>query len=187
MMLPEDTKLLVMCEGTNEKTVMEMLVDYGCLTFSRDDLLNLQVFHARQIDKSTAVKTALNLYSGKVKVIRIGDALTDRLDIPKDYRDRVDADSIEKYCTKPELEILLIISEGLESEFDKVKGGKKRTSPKDFCKKNIMYNKMRYDNSSEFYMDYYGDDINKLVNAIKRYKSIHKQGKEVLYLADLLK
>ena len=50
-----------------------------------------------------------------------------------------------------------------------------------------MYNKMRYDNSSEFYMEYYGDDISKLVNAIKRYKSIHKQGKDELYLADLLK
>ena len=166
---------------------MDILVDKDCLVFSRNDLLNLQVFHARQIDKSTAIKTALNLYSGKVKIIRIGDALTDKLTIPKYYKEKIYTDSVEKYCTKPELEILLIISEGLESEFDKVKGGKKRTSPKDFCKKNIVYNKMRYDNSSEFYMDYYGDDINKLVNAIKRYKSIHKQGKEELYLADLLK
>ena len=34
-------KLLVMCEGPNEKAVVDMLLDAGCLEFSEDDLVGL--------------------------------------------------------------------------------------------------------------------------------------------------
>ena len=36
-------KLLVMCEGPNEKAVVDMLLDAECLEFTRDDLVNLTV------------------------------------------------------------------------------------------------------------------------------------------------
>ena len=42
-------KLLVMCEGPNEKAVVDMLLDAGCLEFSEDDLVGLTVYHARQL------------------------------------------------------------------------------------------------------------------------------------------
>lgn len=179
-------KLLIMCEGPNEKAVIDLLLDADRLTFSRDDLLNLTPFHARQINSSAAVKTALNLYPGEVKVLRVGDSMTDRLVIPKEYRGKIVGE--EKYCTKPELEMLLIIAEGLAGEFEKVKSGKKRTSPKSFSKEHIIYNHTRYDNSTQFYVDYFGSDIDKLVAAIKTYrqtKGSHK--KDEGYLADLLK
>lgn len=92
---------------------------------------------------------------------------------------------MEKYCTLPELEMLLIISEGLVQEFDKVKS---KVSPKAFAKKNIRFNRVRYDNSTQFYRDYYGENYEKLVHAIREYKQIkgsHK--KDELYIADLLK
>lgn len=102
------TKLLVMCEGPNEKMIMDVLLDNNCLTFSRDDLLGLNVYHARQITKSAQVRTELNIYPGEVEVLRIGDKQNDKLVIPKDYKGKIT--KVSKYCTKPELEMLLIIA-----------------------------------------------------------------------------
>ena len=90
----------------------------------------------------------------------------------------------EKYCTKPELEILLIISEGLYDQYEKVKS---KMKPKDFAKQNIKLGKKRYNNSTQFYRDYYGNNVDSLVSAIivyRRKKGTHK--KDELYLADLL-
>ena len=102
-------KYLVMCEGPNELEIIRMLLEHDKLVFSEDDLLNLVPYHARQIGNNAAVKTALNLYPGDVQVLRIGDKLSDELKIPRAYKSKIK--DIKKYCTKPELEMLLIISE----------------------------------------------------------------------------
>ena len=61
--------------------------------------------------------------------MRIGDVQNENLKIPTDYREKITA--VEKYCTKPEIEMLLIIAEGLVKEFEKTKS---TVSPKDFAK-----------------------------------------------------
>ena len=112
-------KYLIMCEGPNELEIIRILLEHDKLIFTEDDLLNLVPYHARQIENNAAVKTALNLYHGDVEVLRIGDKLNDELKIPKEYKRKIT--DIRKYCTKPELEMLLIISEKKYSEFEKVK------------------------------------------------------------------
>lgn len=176
-------KLLIMCEGPNELEIVRILLENDMLLFTKDDLLNLVPYHARQISNSAAVKTALNLYSGEVDVLRIGDKLNETLKIPKEYKGKIK--SIEKYCTKPELEMLLIISENQTSEFEKVK---LKTSPKVYSKEHIIYNRVRYNNSTIFYRNYYGQRIDLLVAAIKQYKKLKgKHQKDEKYLADLLR
>lgn len=177
-------KILIMCEGPNELAIIKLLLENNKFKFTYDDLVTLTPFHARQLTSSTAVKTALNIYQGKFVIYRIGDTLTDKLQIPREYANRIT--TVEKYCTKPELEMLLIISEGLEKEFNKVKS---TISPKDFAKTHIKCNRKKYNNSTAFYVDYYGDNIETLVSAITKYKQshrgAHKNGE--LYLSDLLK
>jgi hypothetical protein len=85
--------------------------------------------------------------------MRIGDKQTDRLVIPADFKEKIC--EIVKHCTLPELEMLLIISEGLDKEYEKVKSS---VRPKAFAKEHIWCNQRRYDNSSQFYRDYYGSD-----------------------------
>lgn len=122
-------KLLIMCGGPNELKIINILLENEKLVFSSDDLLGLVPYHARQIKSSAAVKAALNLYPDEVHVLRIGDGQNERLEIPSEYKDKITL--VEKYCTKPELEMLLIISEELADEYEKVKSKmKSKHSPR---------------------------------------------------------
>lgn len=178
-------KLLVMCEGPNEKAVVDMLLDAESLEFTRDDLVNLTVYHARQLT-APIIKTALSIYTGEFAVYRIGDSMAEQLPIPADYQGRFMG--ARKFCTKPELEMLLLIAEGKEVEFEKVKAGKRKMKAKDFCKANVVHNRKRYDNSTQFFKDYFGSDIETLVKVIRKYKQSHgAHKKDEEYLADLLK
>jgi len=124
-------KLLVMCEGPNEREVINILLEHDLLEFTEDDLLGLTTYHAKQIKSSAQVRTELNIYPGKVK---------------------------------------------------------SDTKPKTFAKQHIRCGRKRYDNSTAFYREYFGNNVNLLVQSIleyKRLKGTHK--KDELYLADLLR
>lgn len=176
-------KWLFMCEGPNEREVINILLEHHCLEVSEDDLLGLTPYHARQITTSAQVRTELNLYPGEVILCRIGDSQNEKLKIPADYKEKIV--EVRKYCTKPELEMLLIIAENLYSEYEKVKSN---TKPKDFAKQRIYCGRKRYDNSTAFYRTYFGENFNLLVYAIREYKRLKgSHRKDELYLADLLK
>lgn len=176
-------KYLIMCEGPNELEVIKILLRHGCLKFTEDDLLGLIPYHARQIKSSGIVQTALNIYPGEVTILRIGDKLNEQLKIPREYQQKIK--SVEKYCTKPELEMLLIISEGLTKEFEKIKS---KERAKFFAKKHIKCGRRPYKNDTSFYTEYYDNNPELLVQSIKEYSHIKgSHGKDEHYLAELLK
>ena len=177
-------RILLMCEGQNEEVLLNCLLDANALCFTRDDLIGRRPYPVRQLDNPT-IKSEL-LHNGKpVKVYRVGDTQNDKISIPTNLRHIVSNKEIYKYCTKPELEILLIINEGLESKYEKVKSS---CTPKEFAKGNIKYNGRKYDQSSDFLKEYYGSSNTKsLISNIKRYKAYKRHRKGELYLADLLK
>lgn len=177
-------KRLIMCEGPNELEIVRILLENDALIFGEDDLLGLTPYFARQIEKNKQVLTALMMYpNNDVLVMRIGDTQRDALKIPKDAKDKILC--TEKYCTKPELEMLLIISEGLTNEFEKTKS---TVSPKEFAKSHIRCGRRKYNNDTRFYREYYGSDCDKLTSAIRKYKETRKNHqKGELYLADILK
>ncbi len=177
-------KYLIMCEGPNERQVIDILLDNSLMIFGRDDLLGLVPYHARQINSSGQVKTALNMYPGNdVIVLRVGDKQNEVLRIPAVYRHKIQ--DVCKVCTRPELEVLLIIAEGMWQEYYKVKS---RMSAKEFAKTHIRLGSKRYDNSTVFYHEYFGGDAEKLVYCIREYKRLHKtHSSDEAYLADFLK
>lgn len=176
-------RTLIMCEGPNELAIVRILINSGLFIYSESDLLGLTPFHARQISTSGQVKAELNQYNDKVEIIRIGDKQSDTLKIPAEYKDKII--SVKKFCTKPELEILLIIAEGLWDEYIKVKS---KVKPKEFAKKNISINGKRYDNSTEFYNLYFADRQRLLCDVIRKYHKLNKShAKDEGYLAELLK
>ena len=175
-------KYLIMCEGTNEKTIIKMLLEYKKLIFTEDDLINLEVYHARQF--VPYITSEVKHYSGEIIVIRIGDKQSDILKIPPEISHQISSKNIYKCRTSFELEILLIINEGLYKEFLKVKS---KISAKEFAKSYIKYNGKAYDGSCEFWEQYYSKRINTLVKNIKECKRLTKINKNEIYLADLLK
>ena len=178
-------RILLMCEGLNEEVLLNCLLDANALKFTRDDLIGRRPYPIRQLNNPT-IKSELKHYGMSVKIYRVGDKQKDKLIIPQDLKSIVSNSEIYKYCTKPELEMLLILNEGLEKEYEKVKSSQ---SPKVFAKKNIKYNGKMYDQSSEFLLEYYGSyNVKCLISNIKKYKKYKRQhGKDELYLADILK
>lgn len=175
-------KILIMCEGPNELKIVNLLLDNNKLKFTRDDLLDMRPFHARQLT-SPQLKPALDAYHGDIEIYRIGDKMSDALKVPKELLPVIKSQA--KFCTKPELEMLLIIAENKASDFEKVKAKQK---PKDFCKQNVICKRKKYDNSTVFYEDYFGDRIELLVSAITEYHRTHgKHKSDEGYLFDLLK
>ena len=71
-------KVLFMCEGPNEKAIIDILIKSEQLIYTIDDLLDLRVFHARQLSHP-AIRTAISMYDGEIKVIRVGDIMYDLL------------------------------------------------------------------------------------------------------------
>ena len=59
--------------------------------------------------------------------------------------------------------------------------------PKQYAKKHINFNKQKYDNSTDFWIKYYENQIDNLVSNIKEYKKLKRNNKDEHYLADYLK
>lgn len=106
-------RILLMCEGQNEEVLLNLLLDAQKLVFTRDDLIGRRDYPIRQLN-NPVIKPELKHYGAPVKVYRIGDKQSDKLIVPRDLKGIVLVSEIHKYCTKPELEMLLILNEGLE-------------------------------------------------------------------------
>ncbi len=108
------------------------------LAINEDDMLDMRPHQKRQIDTYLAALIRQLDPNDKVKIIKIGDKMSDKLRIPKDLLSKIESE--DKYCTKPEFEMLLIIAEGLAREYEKVKSTIK---PKSFAKANISHHRIR--------------------------------------------
>lgn len=177
-------KYLVLCEGTNEKQILNLLLEHNKLIFEKDDLINLEIFHARQIVPN--IESSIRAYNkDDITVIRIGDKLSDKLVIPESISHIIKEENIYNYLTRPELEMLLIINKGLFKKFNKIKS---KIRPKIFAEENIHINKRFYDCTSDFWYQFYHKNIRALISDIKACKRLVKVvNNHDKYLADLLK
>lgn len=151
-------KYLLMTEGTCEKALLDLLLERNLLLYSRSDLLYNEIYHLRQINESTYEKISQLGTNEKITIIRIGDKLTDKLDIKCEYKDRII--SCEKVCTKPEFEILHIIHEKKYKEYLKAKSKKK---PCEFLKTIIKEYEKTYLFNYQYFNNMSDDDIRQLL------------------------
>ena len=108
------------CEGKAEQAVMDILLNKDLLIFSREDLLDHKLITYRGAQKFQDRYLKMN-YKNKISVIRILDSRTENFKLSKAYKDKVDV--IINVLTTPEIEILIIYSEGKYQEFHR--SGKK--------------------------------------------------------------
>ena len=166
--------ILLACEGPCEQRLMAKLLEAEALIFSARDLLDERPWHLRQIQPVLPLVNLLPLKE-PLEIYRIGDTQKDSF--------RTDGLSlrevtVKKYCTKPEIEILIIILADRYKEYVKVKS---KVKPKEFVREQLPE------------LAKFGDALDAFVAAewaaaIMSYKELqgaHK--KDEHYLADLLK
>ena len=160
-------------EGNCEVYLLNNLIERGCLIFSKKDILDRKVLHLRQPKMIAPVVNTLPIQE-EITFYRVGDTQRDEFDLSCFGQSRKERITIKKICTKPEIEILIIINEGLYTEYLKVSSS---VSPKEFVKNKVK----KYTSFNDYI------DSHDMVSSIKEYKRLKKHEKDELYLADLLK
>jgi hypothetical protein len=171
----EDVYVLCLCEGGAEIAIMNMLLDEDLLIFNRDMLVKEQV-HPRLPVRKIESKFLNKSYAKKVVIVRIIDSKNEQLKLKKVYRQKFDN---EKILTKPEIEIIIIHDFNKYSEYCKVKSSKK---PSEYCKSELNLHDVK---DKDFMNRYFDGDVDKLLNALKTYKSKCSKDHKTIY--DLVK
>lgn len=162
-------KILPACEGPSEVYLLKSLIDRGYLSFDCPLLLE-EPIKLRQLDEIAPIINSLPV-NEEIIVYRIGDTLKEELSLKK-FKLRKQFIETYRICTKTEIEILVILHEGLYDDYIK--------SHRDIKPKSYLQSVMRdYDPKTYF-------EKHDVFEDIREYKRIKKHQKDELYLFDLL-
>lgn len=164
----------VICEGSAEEAIIDLLLDNHCLIFEREELIEEAVIRSRS-GRSFEERYLRKGFRDKISIIRILDSRNENFKISKAYMNKIDVINI---ITAPEIEMLIILNENKYSEYKK--SGKK---PSIYCKENLKMNNVK---NYKFVYEYFYD-ISDLINSIKEYKRISRIKEDEYSLSDLIK
>ena len=165
--------IIIACEGKSELELINHLIKRGIFFAKPEQLLDDRPIHMRQLTDIEAIVNSLDIEE-EIHVYRIGDTQRDKYDLSR-FKERAKHIHIYKVCTKPEIEILVIIAENKFRDYCKV-SHELNVGPK-------QYVKMTFKNyrSVEKYIEQHD-----IVQAIKDYKKLKRHNEDELYLADLI-
>ena len=162
-------KIILACEGKTEVSLINSLIEKGTLCF-HNDIIDEGPCVLRQLDKIKPLISILPL-AEPIFVFRIGDTLKDEISL-KGFEMRKEYIHSIKICTKPEIEMLVIIQEGLLLEYNK---SEFYGNPKQFLKSK----KFDFDPNEYFRR-------HNMRSSIIKYRKNKKHNKDEYYLADLI-
>lgn len=165
------------CEGSAEHAIIDILYDNNMLIF--EELLDdkpILIRNAKDFEKAYLNK----YFDNKIDIVRILDSRREKFNLSRRYRDKI---NVYNVITATEIEILIILSEDKHTNFLNEKRKDKQLKPSDYCKRFLKYKDVKTYN---FVKDYF-EDTDKLLNAIKKYKSVSNipNGEKTLY--DIIK
>ena len=162
------------CEGSAEKAIMRLFLENDLLIFKTENLLDEDVLSYRD-GKPFEERYLRKGFDGKISVASILDSHRENFRLSKAYKEKV---SVINVVTAPEIEMLIILSEGRYNQFKK--SGKK---PSAFGKEDL-----KMGNVKEYTVvrDYFSD-TGRLISAVREYDRITKKKPGEFVLADLLK
>lgn len=161
------------CEGGAEAAIIDVLLSDSLLIFKRSDLIEEKVIRCRNA-RNFEERYLRKEYDSKITVIRILDSRMENFRLSKAYSHKVDVINV---ITAPEIEILIIISQG---EFEHFK--KYHSKPSEFCKSILKIHDVK---SYDFVKEYYKDS-SKLIYSIRKYFEMANIPKNEYSLFDLL-
>ena len=167
----------VLCEGNAEQAIMNVLLDADVLFFSRSEMLDEEVMKVRSA-KSFERRYLNKAMPNKITVYRILDSSSENFKISKANRHKIDVVNV---LTKPEIEMLIIVSEGLFDDYKRKKSSYGK--PSEYVKSILGYKNVK---SSAFVYDYFRNH-KKLIHALHEYRRLSKISNDDQTVADLLK
>lgn len=162
------------CEGDAEHAILDILFENKLLIF--DELLENKIIRERSAKKFEKKYLRKN-FSSKISVVRILDSRNEKFNLSKLYENKVEVINV---ITAPEIEMLIIHSENKYVDYQKYKS---KISPSQYCKNELRYQEVK---NYDFVYGYFSD-TDKLITAIKLYKSKVKLDKNEWTLFDILK
>lgn len=175
---------LILCtyEGAAEHYITDTLLNADLLKFNKESLVDRKPFHGQTL--SAKMMTLLNNITtdGSVTVVRIGDTLkADFVKSKSPYKSKLS--QIIDLNTQPEIEILIIINEGMYSDYSK--NGK--PDAVQYCKEKIFTKKKKYQKTYDFWREYWQDDVGKIVECLKEYERVRNKSTHKYSIANMLK
>ena len=171
----------ILCEGAAEQAILEILLENDVLTIKKESLFEEKVFRERSAENFFKKYMRVDLEE-KVTIYRILDSKNENFKIKnkikKDFQGKYEGVDI---VTSPEIEMLVIISEGRFTDYLKVKS---KVKPSEYCKQSLNLRKVK---EYHFIREYFSD-VNHLISVITEYHSLMKVNKDKfpLTLYDLL-
>lgn len=162
------------CEGGAERAIIDILLESNLLIFSNDDLIDNKVIRKRSARYFEDNYLRME-YDDKVSVVRILDSKNEAFSLRTAYKDKV---KVINVVTAPEIEILIILSEGRYDDFKK-----SRKKPSNYCKEDMD---IGYTKSYDYTYKYF-NDANKLLKAINEYSRITRKSTDYFNLKDIIK
>lgn len=93
----------VLCEGAAEQAIMNVLLDYDCLIFKKEELIEEKPLRIRSVSHFEASYLRKN-FKDKISIIRILDSRNENFKISKAYKHKINVINI---ITAPEIEMLI--------------------------------------------------------------------------------
>ncbi|MBC1523067.1 hypothetical protein HB884_02495 [Listeria booriae] len=176
----ENDIIACICEGSSERTLIQLLLEENQLIFSSEQLLQGQTLTGtyRKPSKFTDQFLTMDYGGQKVAMFIIQDNKTP-YSIKAPYSDKVLGPHL--VVTAPEVEMLMIHSLNLYNQYQKVKSNKK---PSIFVAEHLKKTSAKI-KSASFIKDFYQN--HDLRQSLIIHKQKAKSEKNIYFLADLLK
>ncbi len=118
--------VLIACEGGAEDAIVRMLLDEGAFCFDKSRLIGVtRLRKASDIERQYLGYE----YDLPVALLYVTDSLRSRFALSPLYRDTC---TVYRICTRPEIEMLIIINEGRYDDFVR-----SRMKPSVYCKQKL--------------------------------------------------
>lgn len=162
------------CEGKAEHAIMDILLENNSLRFERHQLLDEKILDIRSASKFEQQYLRKN-FENKITIYRVLDSRRENFKLSKLYINKVEVINV---ITAPEIEMLIIHSENKYDAFKKT-----TMKPSDYCKQNLKLPDVK---KYQFVREYFSD-VEKLISAIRTYRSKASVQRGEITLCDLLK
>lgn len=161
------------CEGGAERAILDLLLENNKLIFEKENLIEEEILRCRK-GKDFEERYLKKGFSEKITVYRILDSRKENFKLSPAYAKKVDVINV---ITAPEIEMLIILNEGLYSEFKK-----SGIKPSEFCKSKMKCKEIKtYD-----FVKAYFSNVDILIHAIYEYRRVSNVRNGEWTISDLL-